>query len=79
MNQPERRDEPVDDNRSGEEQTYTPPQPQEKTSLGGDFNSGVTSHDPAEKDEIEKKGALANIDQSAVRTEEERKTEEGRS
>lgn len=51
------------------------PRTQEKTTLGGDFNSGVTSHDPAEKDEIEKKGAMANIDQSNVRTEEERKAE----
>lgn len=51
------------------------PRTQEKTTLGGDFNSGVTSHDPAEKDEIEKKGAMANIDQSQVRTEEERKAE----
>lgn len=51
------------------------PRTQEKTTLGGDFNSGVTSHDPAEKDEIEKKGAMANIDQSHVRTEEERKAE----
>jgi hypothetical protein len=49
---------------------------QEKTTLGGDFNSGVTSHDPAEKDEIEKKGAMANIDQSHVRTEEERKADD---
>jgi len=51
------------------------PRTQEKTTLGGHFNSGVTSHDPAEKDEIEKKGAMANIDQSNVRTEEERKAE----
>ncbi len=34
---------------------------QEKTSIGGAFNSGVTSDDPAEKEEIEKKGSLANI------------------
>lgn len=31
------------------------PEVSEKTSLGGDFNTGVTSDDPAEKDEIEKK------------------------
>lgn len=49
---------------------------QEKTTIGGDFNSGVTSNDPAERDEIEKKGAMANIDQSNVRTEEERKADE---
>ena len=52
------------------------PRIQEKTTLGGDYNSGVTSSDPAEKDEIEKKGALANIDQSQVRTEEQRKAED---
>jgi hypothetical protein len=34
---------------------------QEKTTLGGAFNSGVTSDDPEEKDEIEKKGSLANL------------------
>ena len=34
-------------------------EPQEKTSLGGEFNSGVTSNDPQEKDEIEKKGTMA--------------------
>jgi hypothetical protein len=34
---------------------------QEKATLGGAFNSGVTSDDPEEKDEIEKKGSLANL------------------
>jgi hypothetical protein len=34
---------------------------QEKATLGGAFNSGVTSDDPAEKEEIEKKGSLANL------------------
>ena len=34
---------------------------QEKTSIGGSFNTGVTSHDPEEKDEIEKKGSLAKL------------------
>ena len=52
---------------------------QEKTSLGGDHNSGVTSQDDAEREEIEKKGAMANIDQSGVRVEESgRRTEEER-
>lgn len=32
---------------------------QEKTTLGGAYNSGVTSDDPEEKNEIEKKGSLA--------------------
>lgn len=41
--------------------------PQEKTSLGGDFNSGVTSRDDVERQEIEKKGSLANIDQREER------------
>lgn len=75
MNQPER----IDGNHGRDnESEYQPATPQEKTSIGGDFNSGVTSHDPSEKDEIEKKGALANIDQSGVKTEEERRAEEGR-
>lgn len=34
---------------------------QEKATLGGSYNSGVTSDDPEEKDEIEKKGSLANL------------------
>jgi hypothetical protein len=34
---------------------------QEKATLGGAYNSGVTSDDPDEKDEIEKKGSLANL------------------
>jgi hypothetical protein len=65
----------TDKNQGRGEQPEQQQRTQEKTTLGGDFNSGVTSHDPAEKDEIEKKGALANIDQSQVRTEEERKAE----
>lgn len=34
---------------------------QEKSTIGGAFNTGVTSDDPQEKEEIEKKGSLANI------------------
>lgn len=34
---------------------------QEKSTLGGAYNSGVTSDDPAEKEEIEKKGSLAQL------------------
>ena len=34
---------------------------QEKTTIGGAFNSGVTSDDPEEKDQIEKKGSLAHL------------------
>jgi hypothetical protein len=34
---------------------------QEKTSLGGAYNTGVTSEDPEEKEEIEKKGSLAQL------------------
>jgi hypothetical protein len=30
----------------------------EKSRVGGDYNSGVTSEDPAEKDEIEKQASL---------------------
>jgi hypothetical protein len=34
---------------------------QEKSSIGGSYNTGVTSDDPEEKEEIEKKGSLANL------------------
>lgn len=34
---------------------------QEKSTLGGAFNTGVTSEDPEEKEQIEKQGSLANI------------------
>ena len=37
--------------------------PQQKTTIGGQFNSGVTSNDQEEKDKIEKQGSMANIDQ----------------
>ena len=37
------------------------PGAQEKSTIGGDFNTGVTSHDPDEKEEIEKKASLANL------------------
>jgi hypothetical protein len=70
-----RNDPPAGGNPSGGEQPEEL-RIQEKSTLGGDFNSGVTSHDPAEKDEIEKKGAMANIDQSHVRTEEQRKADD---
>lgn len=79
MNQPEIQNEPRGGNPAPAHETgYQPLPPQEKTSLGGDFNSGVTSHNAVEKDEIEKKGAMANIDQSGVRTEEQRKEDEER-
>ena len=32
---------------------------QEKSTLGGAYHSGVTSDDPEEKEDIEKKGSLA--------------------
>jgi hypothetical protein len=31
---------------------------EEKSRVGGDYNSGVTSDDPAEKEQIEKQGSL---------------------
>lgn len=34
---------------------------QEKTTIGGAYNTGVTSDDPEEKDEIEKQGSLAHL------------------
>jgi hypothetical protein len=36
----------------------TTPVKDEKSRVGGDYNSGVTSEDPAEKDEIEKQASL---------------------
>lgn len=45
---------------------------QEKSTIGGSFNTGVTSDDPAEKDEIEKQGALAHIKSKATDTEDSR-------
>lgn len=36
---------------------------QEKSTLGGAYNTGVTSDDPEEKDQIEKQGTLANLKQ----------------
>jgi hypothetical protein len=34
---------------------------QEKATIGGAYNTGVTSDDPQEKEEIEKKGSLAQL------------------
>jgi hypothetical protein len=34
---------------------------QEKSTIGGTHNTGVTSHDPDEKEEIEKKASLAKL------------------
>ena len=47
---------------------------QEKSTLGGAYNSGVTSDDPEEKEEIEKKGSLANL---KPKEEKENKENEG--
>ena len=62
-----RKDEPVCGNLAQGNVPREQLKPQEKTSLGGDFNSGVTSNDAAEREEIEKKGTMANIDQSSLR------------
>lgn len=75
----DRNDAPVGGNQAQGDNPKNPFVTQEKTSLGGDFNSGVTSNDDAERDEIQKKGAMANIDQSGVRVEESsRRSEEER-
>lgn len=34
------------------------PEDKEKSSIGGQYNSGVTSEDAEEKDQIEKKGTM---------------------
>lgn len=66
MSSSERNNSPVGGNPAGDEQTPGTVRTQEKTTLGGSFNSGVTSDDDTEKDEIQKKGGMANIDQSRV-------------
>ncbi len=54
------RNNPAGGNVAGGNQTRHLPETQEKTSLGeGEHNSGVTSNDPAEREEIEKKGTMA--------------------
>lgn len=45
--------------REEDERNMYIPGVQEKATLGGAYNSGVTSDDPEEKNEIEKKGSLA--------------------
>jgi hypothetical protein len=52
---------PTAGNYGGGNQTDPLPRTNEKTTLGGDFNTGVTSDDPAEKEEIERKGTMANV------------------
>lgn len=54
--QPDKNEKRLDDDR----RQYIPGA-QEKTSLGGNYNTGVTSDDPEEKAEIEKKGSLAKL------------------
>jgi hypothetical protein len=41
-----------------EKEQVQPHQMDEKASIGGDYNSGVTSDDPEEKDQIEKQASL---------------------
>jgi hypothetical protein len=75
----DRKDAPVGGNQGQGDNPSKPFVTQEKTSLGGDFNSGVTSQDDTERQEIERKGGMANIDQSGVRVEESgRRSEEER-
>ena len=48
-------------NNNKQPQRGTPPHidpSKEKASIGGQYNSGVTSDDPEEKDQINKKGSL---------------------
>jgi hypothetical protein len=47
---------------------------EEKSRIGGDFNSGVTSDDPAEKEEIEKQASLGK---NQPKSQKERDEEEG--
>jgi hypothetical protein len=66
-----KQDEPVSGNQAQGNIPREQLKPQEKTTLGGNFNSGVTSDNTAEKEEIEKKGGMANIDQSKVSSREQ--------
>lgn len=50
---------------------------QEKSTIGGKYNTGVTSDDPAEKDEIEKKGTMANIKSKEDKAKEEEARKSG--
>ena len=43
----------------------------EKASIGGDFNSGVTSDDPDEKDQIEKQASLGKNQPKSQKEKEE--------
>lgn len=47
------------DSRKDDQRHEYIPGVQEKSTIGGTFNTGVTSNDPEEKEEIEKKGSLA--------------------
>ncbi len=49
------------DNRMDDDHQKYIPGVQEKTTLGGKYNTGVTSHDPEEKDEIEKERKSCGI------------------
>jgi hypothetical protein len=49
----------TNDHRMDDDHQKYIPGVQEKSTLGGAFNTGVTSDDPEEKREIEKKGSLA--------------------
>jgi hypothetical protein len=49
---------------------------QEKSTLGGAYNTGVTSDDPEEKDEIEKKGSLAVLKPRSDSKDEDQKKSE---
>jgi hypothetical protein len=59
MKEKKKNDQPADNNLAGS--TPDPKQgfrPDEKASIGGAYNSGVTSDDPEEKKQIEKKGSM---------------------
>jgi hypothetical protein len=47
---------------------------EEKSRIGGDYNSGVTSDDPAEKEEIEKQASLGK---NQPKSQKEREESEG--
>lgn len=54
-----------------EKEQVQPHQMDEKASIGGDYNSGVTSDDPDEKDQIEKQASLGKSQPKSQKEKEE--------
>jgi hypothetical protein len=55
------KDDKKDDRRMNDDHQEYIPGVQEKSTIGGAYNTGVTSSDPEEKEQIEKKASLAKL------------------